>query len=119
MQVTNKTNSLQTQKREMQLELNSLLQASNPDNDRINELRADILYIDKQIEKIVGKKEIVRLNELKRKQSGIDEINKNNYFAFKGKFKKISPMTIATNRMINLIDRLSKTQNDEKVRIKV
>lgn len=117
--MASKINSLQARKREIQLELNELLHASNPDNDKINELRAEILYIEKQIEKIVGKKEIDRLSEVRRNQIGIDEISKRNYFALKEKFKKISPMAIATNRIVNLIDRLTKNQSEEKVRVKI
>ena len=113
-------NLLQKQKLEIQVELNSLLHSSNIDKDKINELKAEILYLDKQIEKIVGKNEIERRNELKKKKSGIDEINKNNYYGFKRKFKKISPMTIATNRMIDVIEKIENRQiEEEKVRVKI
>ena len=112
-------NLLQKQKLDKQVELNSLLHSSNIDKDKINELKAEILYLDKQIEKIVGKNEIERRNQLKNKKSGIDEINKNNYFGFKSKFKKISPMSIATNRMISIIEKIeNRTIEEEKVKVK-
>ena len=111
--------SLQSEKLNLQVELNHLLHLSNPNQDKINELRADILYLDKKIEKIVGKKEIERQNELKRKKIGIDEINKNNYYNLKHRVKKISPMYLATNRIINILENMSKEKVEERVRIKI
>lgn len=116
----NKLNSLQKQKLDLQVELNSLLHSSFKDDDKINEIKSEILYLDKQIEKIIGKKEIERQNELKNKKSGIEEINKNNYYSLKLIVKRISPMTAATNRMINTIEKMQiKEVQNEKVRMKV
>lgn len=112
--------SLQNEKLNLQVELNLLLHESNPNQDKINELKSDILYLDKKIEKIVGKKEIERQNELKRKKVGIDEINKNNYYNLKYKVNKISPMMVATNRIISVLENISKeTINEERVRVKI
>ena len=111
---------LQKQKLELQVELNSLLHQTNKDQDKINELKSEILYLDKQIEKIVGKKEIERQNELRNKKSRVEDINKNNYYNLKTMVKRINPMTIATNRMINTIEKLKNMQiEDEKVRVKI
>ena len=117
--MSNKINSLQKQKLELQLELNTLLHTSNQDQDKINELKSEILYLDKQIERIVGKKEIERQAQLKNKKSGIEEMNKKNYYGFKAKFKRISPMTIATIRMIGIIDKIeTKEIQSERVKVK-
>ena len=111
---------LQKQKLELQVQLNGLLHQTNKDQDKINELKSEILYLDKQIEKIVGKKEIERQNELKKKKQGVEEINKNNQYNLKTMVKRINPMSIATNRMINTIEKLQNIQiEDEKVRVKV
>lgn len=112
---------LQKQKLELQIQVSNLLNSEFKDNDKINELKSEILYLDKQIEKIIGKKEIERRNELKRKKSGVEEINKNNYYSFKSKVKMINPMTIATNRMLAIIGRLEINHQieEEKVRVKI
>lgn len=118
--MVNKINSLQKQKLDLQVELNNLLHSLNPDRDKINELKSEILYLDKQIQKIVGKKEIERQNQLKKRKSGIEEINKKNYYSLKSMVKRISPMAIATNRMMSTIEKLQTRQiEDEKVRVKV
>ena len=117
--MTNKLNELQKQKLDLQIELSIFIHSSVKDQDKINELEAEILYLDKQIEKIVGKNEIERRNELKKKKSNIDSINKSNYYSLKLMVKKISPMTIATNRMVSVIDKLENTKsNDDKARVK-
>jgi len=101
-------NSLQKQKLDLQLKLNQLLKSSNASIDEVNELKSEILHLDKQIEKIVGSNEIKRQNELKRKKSGIEQRNLNNFYAFKDKYKKISKMRIATTRMIASIESYQK-----------
>lgn len=114
-------NSLQKQKLELQIKLNELLKSSDKSNDKVNELKSEILYLDKQIEKILGSNEIKRQKELKRKKSGIDQTNINNYFALKEKYKKISNMKLATTRMIGLIETLEKNSLliEERVKVKV
>lgn len=105
--MVNKINSLQAKKREIQVELNELLHSSNPDKDKINELRADILYLNKQIEKIVGKNEIERQNQLKNRDLEQEKKNKKAYDYFKDKCEKISPFNIATNLFINNANKLT------------
>lgn len=101
-------NSLQKQKLDLQVKLNQLLKSNNASVDEVNELKSEILYLDKQIEKIVGSNEIKRQNELKRKKSGVEQRNLSNFYAFKDKYKKISKMRIATTRMIASIENYQK-----------
>ena len=114
-----KLNLLQKQKLDLQVELNNLVHDSTVDKDKINELKSEILYLDKQIEKIVGKKEIERQNELKNKKSRKDEKNKSDYYNLKFMVKRISPMAIATSRILNIIDKLQQKENiNERVKVK-
>ena len=114
-----KLNLLQRQKLDLQMKLSDLLHSSTNDKDAINEIKSEIIYINKQIEKIVGKKEIEMQNELKNKKFGLEEKNKNNYYNFKFTIKKISPMKIATNRIINIIEsKVNTNSNSEKVRVR-
>lgn len=101
-------NSLQKQKLNLQVKLNELLKSGSATVDEINELKSEILYLDKQIEKIVGTNEIKRQQELKRKKSGIEQRNLRNFYEFKDKYKKISKMKIATTRMIASIENLQR-----------
>lgn len=110
--------SMQKQKLELQVELNTLLHSSALDQDKINELKSEILYLDKQIEKTVGKKEIQRQKELKNRQSDIEKINKNNYYNLKSIVKKISPMNIATNRMIDIIEKMDRQKEEQIVKVR-
>lgn len=97
-------NSLQKQKLDLQIKLNELLKSNNKNDDEINELKSEIIYLNKRIEKIVGSNEIERQNQLRRKKLGIDQKNLNDYYEFKDKYKKISKMKIATNHIISLIE---------------
>lgn len=101
-------NSLQKRKLDLQVNLNQLLKSNNASLDEVNELKSEILYLDKQIEKIVGTNEIKRQKELKRKKSGIEQRNLSNFYEFKDKYKKISKMKIATTRMIASIENYQK-----------
>ena len=105
--MVNKINSLQTKKREIQVKLNELLHSSNPDKDKINEFRADILYINKQIERLVGKNEIKRQEELENRNLEQEKRNKKAYNYFKDKCEKISPFNIATNLFITNINQIN------------
>lgn len=114
-----KLDLLQKQKLEFQLELNDILHSSTDNQDKINELKSEIIYINKQIEKIVGKKEIEMQNELKNKKLRIEDKHKSNYYNLKAMIDKINPMKIATNRIIKIIENKSNINFDEeKVRVK-
>lgn len=111
-------NILQKEKRELQVKLSELLKNPNVSKDEINELRSEILHLDKQIEKILGSNEIKRQEELKQKKSGIEQRNIKNYYSLKDKFKTISKMKLATTRMISEIEKMQKENVEEMVMVK-
>ena len=106
---------LQIKKRELQSKLSNLLETKCSKDD-INELRAEILHIDKLIEKKLGTKELKRQEEVRRKKTGKDELAIKTYLGFKKKYKKISEMNVATNRFMGVIDSLSNEYERVKVR---
>lgn len=97
-------NSLERKKLDLEIELNSLLKSVDRDEDKINELRSEILYLKKQISQKLGSKEVENQERLKRKKSGVDQRNVSNYNLFKSKYHQISKMEIATKRILGLID---------------
>ena len=97
-------NSLETKKINLEVELNVLIKSGEKDENKINELRSEILYIKKQISKKIGPKEVEFQEKLKRKKLGIKEKNIKNYNAFKSKYKKISKIEIATKNILKSID---------------
>lgn len=103
-------NLLEKQKLEKQIELNELLHSKEKDSDKASEIKAEILYLDKQIKKIVGSNEIKRQEELKNKRSGREKSIRLNYDAFKARFEKINPMSIATSKIVTII----KTRNEQE-----
>ena len=106
-------NSLETKKTSLELKLNELIK-NNAEQDEINELKSEIVYIKKQITKKLGTKEVEVTKKLKRKKSRIDEKNIENYNFIKSGYKKISNMEIATNKIIKVIDvYLNKPQYNE------
>lgn len=96
-------NSLESKKLSLELKLNELLK-NNAEQDYINELKSEILYIKKQINKKLGTKEVEVTQKLKRKKSGIDERNIKNYNLFKARYKRISNMEISTKNILRVID---------------
>ena len=92
-------NSLETKKINLEIELNNLIKIGEQDENKINELRSEILYIKKQISKKIGPKEVEFQERIKRKKRGIKEKNIKNYNAFKSKYKKISKIEIASKNM--------------------
>ena len=104
----------------MEIELNNLIRSENKEQDKINELKSEILYLKKQIGKKLGYKEVKKQEEIKRKKSGIDEKNIKNYKAFKSKYKKISKMEVATKNILKTIDvYLSKAKQENHGAVKV
>ena len=96
-------NSLESKKTNLELELNELLK-NNAEQDKINELKSEILYIKKQISQKLGVKEVESQEKLKRKKLQIDERNIKNYNAFKFRYKRISKMQVATRNILKKID---------------
>ena len=106
---------LEKQKKEKEIELNTLLKSSDFSVDKVNELKSDILYLNKQIKKIVGSNELSRQKEIKTKKS--NERRLSNYYAFKERYKKISRISSSIKKFNNVIDSY---QNDSNlVRIKM
>ena len=64
---------LQVKKRELQSKLSALLSSKQCSKDDINEIKSEILHIDKLIEKKVGNKELKRQEEINRRKSGKDQ----------------------------------------------
>jgi len=106
-------NSLESKKISLELRLNELLK-NNAEQDKINELKSEILYTKKQINKKLGTKEVEVTKKLKRKKSRVDEKNIENYNFIKEGYKKISNINISTNKIIKVIDvYLNKQQYNE------
>lgn len=115
-------NSLQKQKREKEVKLNELVKSGNITQDEINELKSEILYLKKQIEKIVGSNEIKRQKEIRLKKSGVEQRKLNNYYTFKEKYKKISKLNSSIKKLVHVIDKYNNetlNKNNELVRIKM
>ena len=103
MMLESDINSLESKKIDLELQLNNLMK-NNAEKDKINELKAEILYIKKQISQKLGSKEVETQAKIKRKKSGVDERNIKNYNAFKSKYKKISKMEVSTKNILRVID---------------
>lgn len=113
-------NSLETRKTQLEIELNNLLKSDNKEEDKINELRSEILYLKKQIGKKLGSKEVKKQEEIRRKKLRVDERNIKNYNAFKSKYRKISKMEVATKNILKVIDSyLINSQNKNSDMVKV
>ena len=113
-------NSLETRKTQLEIELNNLLRSDNKEEDKINELRSEILYLKKQIGKKLGSKEVKKQEEIRRKKLRVDERNIKNYNAFKSKYRKISKMEVATRNILRVIDSyLINDQNNNSDMVKV
>lgn len=111
---------LQKQRQQKYNEYAMLLNSNNPSSEELNALKSELKYLDDQLNRITGLNEKKRLEQVKNKKYGIDEKNKNNYYAFKEKYKKISNMKLATSRIINIINELQKQEYiEEKVMKKV
>ena len=109
---------LQSDKLNYQLKLNDLLKSPNVNIENINELKSEIIHINKQIEKIVGKKELERQVELKVKKIDTSLIDLNNYNALKNKYDKISNINNSTKKIIEIIKIYKNLDNDD-VKVKV
>ena len=113
-------NSLESRKTELEIELNNLIKSEDKEEDKINELRSEILYLKKQIGKKLGSKEVKKQEEIRRKKLRVDERNIKNYNAFKSKYRKISKMEVATKNILKVIDSyLISSQNNNSDMVKV
>lgn len=96
-----------------------LLNSNNPSSDELNALKSEIKYFDDQLNRINGLNDKKRTEEVNSKKLHIDKKNKDSYYAFKDKYKKISNMKLATTRMISIISEIQKQQYIEEERVKV
>ena len=112
-------NKLQDQKTQLQIKLNNLIKSENASSDEINGLKAEILHLEKDINRILGSNEVKRQKELKKEKSGLDEKHKKRYYSFKRKYDMISKLNEATNNIMNAIDSLNNTYEIEESRVKV
>ena len=112
---------LQKQRDQKYNEYAVLLNSSNPSSEELNALKSELKYLDDQLNKINGLNDKKRTEQVKSKKLGLEEKNKNNYYTFKDKYKRISNMKLATTRIINAISDLQKQQyiEEEKVMMKV
>lgn len=111
---------LQKQREQKYNEYAILLNSSNPSREELNALKSELKYLDDQLSRITGLNEKKRLEQVKNKKSGIEEKNKDSYYAFKEKYKKICNMKLATTRIIGIISELQKEEYiEEKVMRKV
>lgn len=108
-------NTLQSKKKKLEASLTDLFQSSNPSPDEISSMKAEIKHLDKQIERILGTKEIERQKESKRQKLGIEQINIKRYYSLKDKYKKVSKMKIATTKMIAAIENYQKNLYKDEV----
>lgn len=113
---------LQKQREQKYNEYAKLLNSNNPSSDELNALKSELKYLDDQLNKINGLNEKKRTEQVKSRKLEIEKNNKNNYFEFKNKYKKISNMKLATTRIISIIENIEKQQyieEQEKIMIKV
>lgn len=97
-------NSLETKKIALEIELNTLLKNEEKDEDKINELKSEILHIKKQINKKLGFKEVEKQKEIKKEKSRVDEKIINAYEGIKEKYNKIKKIEVSTKNILRVID---------------
>lgn len=113
---------LQKQRDQKYNEYATLLNSGNPSKDELNALKSELKYLDDQLNKINGLNEKQRTEQVKNKKIGLEQKNRDNYYAFKEKYKKISNMKLATTRIVSVIGEMKKQQyieENERVMVKV
>ena len=83
-----------------------------PNEDEKNAIKAEIKNIENRLEKILGKKEFDRLEELKNKNGRKEKKVIDNYNKLKEKLSAINPFNVASKRTI--ITANSKTKEIEE-----
>ena len=86
--------ALQKRKNDLQLKLNELLNSNN----NLNELKVQILVLDK------GIGELLCINESEIKQILDGKGNKKGLYELKDKYKKISKLKVSTTKMLEVIE---------------
>ena len=90
-----------------------LIQA--PTEEEKSAIRAEMKNLEKQIEKVLGKKEYSRLKEVRNRNSKQEELIIKNYYDFKEKENKINPLSIAARRMVVIA--INKQADNKELRL--
>ena len=93
---------LEKQKNDLQLKLTELLNS----NDNLNELKKQILVLDK------GIGELLRINEAEIKQILDGKGNKKGIYELKDKYKKISKLKVSITKMLEAIEIHQKSEDN-------
>ena len=101
----NKANKLITERDNKRVEL---IQA--PSIEEKNAIKAEIKNLDKQIEKILGKKEYSRVKEVRGKDSKEEEQKIKKYYEFKETESKINSFSIAVKRFLRKLMKRNEKQ---------
>ena len=104
----NKANKLITERDNKRVEL---IQA--PSIEEKNAIKAEIKNLDKQIEKILGKKEYSRVKEVRGKDSKEEEQKIKKYYEFKETESKINSFSIAVKRFLRKL--MKKNEKQQKL----
>ena len=110
--------TLENLKSNISIFLNNLKTAKASPED-IDDLLSWKTRVEKEINKKQGINEINARKELKQQQSRFDERNKQMFYALKKKYDKVNKLNNATTNFINMIDELSKEDEDALVKVKV
>lgn len=104
----NKANKLITERDNKRVEL---IQA--PSIEEKNAIKAEIKNLDKQIEKILGKKEYSRVKEVRGKDSKEEEQKIKKYYEFKETESKINSFSVAVKRFLRKL--MKKNEKQQKL----
>ena len=107
----------QNKKNELQIDLSKLLESKRPTKDEVNSICAEIRYYDNQIKKILGSKELERQQKLTTPFEDVKNIKR--FREFKEKYEKMSNLTIAYNRIDDVITKkLNESYENAYVKVK-
>lgn len=114
---------LQELKTKWQYELSELIK-NNADKEEMDAAKSELKHIDLQIKRIIGTNEIKRIDQIKNKKKGNDDINKKKFEQLKKMYKKIAPITTAVNNILYVATSYERnnilvTKPDEKVKARV
>ena len=98
-------NSLETNKLSLEIELNALLKSEEKDEDKINELKSEILHLQKQKNRKLGTKEVQKQKELKKEKSRTDERIIIEYDGLKEKYGQISHLPVSKKNFLRVIEK--------------
>lgn len=114
---------LQELKTKWQYELSELIK-NNADKEEMDAAKSELKHIDLQIKRIIGTNEMKRIDQIKNKKKGNDDINKKKFEQLKKMYKKIAPITTAVNNILYVATSYERnnilvTKPDEKVKARV